>query len=161
MHVFLDHNFTLCFLCLLVCAAKPQTSLRQPNHRGRGGSRGGGGGGRGGGHGDFRQAREMRDGQSESKTGAHPNKLSNQSATNRKGNPPGEKWVRGMKRIFPRFSIFMGFCSTAAWGRHYLEFLCTEKIGLVESVKGTCSQRFLCLLLQYISFFIYTAVHLF
>lgn len=89
MYVFLDHNFTLCFLCL--CAAKPQTSLRQPNHRGRGGSRGGGGGGRGGGHGDFRQAREMRDGQSESKTGAHPNKSSNQSATNRKGNPPGEK----------------------------------------------------------------------
>uniref|UniRef100_A0A4W6EI41 Tudor domain containing 7 b n=1 Tax=Lates calcarifer TaxID=8187 RepID=A0A4W6EI41_LATCA len=52
----------------LVLNAKPQTSLRQPNHRGRGGGRGGGGG-RGTGHGDFRQARDMRDGQSESKTG--------------------------------------------------------------------------------------------
>uniref|UniRef100_A0A8D3C4Z4 Tudor domain-containing protein 7B-like n=1 Tax=Scophthalmus maximus TaxID=52904 RepID=A0A8D3C4Z4_SCOMX len=40
----------------LVLNAKPQTSLRQPNHRGRG-------------HGDFRQTRDMRDGQSESKTG--------------------------------------------------------------------------------------------
>uniref|UniRef100_A0AAQ4QJM8 Tudor domain-containing protein 7B n=1 Tax=Gasterosteus aculeatus aculeatus TaxID=481459 RepID=A0AAQ4QJM8_GASAC len=43
----------------LVLNAKPQTSLRQPNHRGRGGARGGG---RGGVHGDFRQARDMRDG---------------------------------------------------------------------------------------------------
>uniref|UniRef100_A0A671USQ8 Tudor domain containing 7 b n=1 Tax=Sparus aurata TaxID=8175 RepID=A0A671USQ8_SPAAU len=41
----------------LVLNAKPQTSLRQPSHRGRG-------------HGDFRQARDMRDGQSEGKTGA-------------------------------------------------------------------------------------------
>ncbi|TDG99852.1 hypothetical protein EPR50_G00198340 [Perca flavescens] len=74
----------------LVLNAKPQTSLRQPNHRGRGGGRGGGGG-RGAGHGDFRQARDMRDGQSEGKTGAHPNKLSNQNTPNRKGNPPAEK----------------------------------------------------------------------
>ncbi|XP_075943087.1 tudor domain-containing protein 7B [Anarhichas minor] len=78
----------------LVLNAKPQTSLRQPNHRGRGGGRGGGGGGggggRGGGHGDFRQARDMRDGQSEGKTGAHPNKMY-QSTPNRKGNPPAEK----------------------------------------------------------------------
>uniref|UniRef100_A0A7N6FGY8 Tudor domain containing 7 b n=1 Tax=Anabas testudineus TaxID=64144 RepID=A0A7N6FGY8_ANATE len=50
----------------LVLNAKPQTSLRQPNHRGRGGGRGGG---RGAGHGDFRQARDMRDGQSEGKCG--------------------------------------------------------------------------------------------
>uniref|UniRef100_A0A8C2ZAK7 Tudor domain containing 7 b n=1 Tax=Cyclopterus lumpus TaxID=8103 RepID=A0A8C2ZAK7_CYCLU len=48
----------------LVLNAKPQTSLRQPNHR-----RGGGG------RGDFRQTRDMRDGQSEGKTGAHPNKI--------------------------------------------------------------------------------------
>ncbi|TMS02359.1 Tudor domain-containing protein 7B [Larimichthys crocea] len=74
----------------LVLNAKPQTSLRQPNHRGRGGGRGGGGG-RGTGHGDFRQARDMRDGQSEGKTGAHPNKMSNQNTPNRKGNPPAEK----------------------------------------------------------------------
>ncbi|XP_068569664.1 tudor domain-containing protein 7B isoform X1 [Cebidichthys violaceus] len=72
----------------LVLNAKPQTSLRQPNHRGRGGGRGGGG--RGGGHGDFRQARDMRDGQSEGKTGAHPNKMY-QNTHNRKGNPPAEK----------------------------------------------------------------------
>ncbi|KAF3836912.1 hypothetical protein F7725_004376 [Dissostichus mawsoni] len=49
----------------LVLNAKPQTSLRQPNHRGRGGGRGGG---RGAGHGD-RQARDMRDGQSEGRLG--------------------------------------------------------------------------------------------
>ncbi len=81
------HSFTslVCFLFLRV--AKPQTSLRQPNHRGRGGGRGG----RGAGHGDFRQARDMRDGQSEGKTGAHPNKMSNQNTPNRKGNPPAEK----------------------------------------------------------------------
>ncbi|XP_035004438.2 tudor domain-containing protein 7B isoform X2 [Hippoglossus stenolepis] len=74
----------------LVLNAKPQTSLRQPNHRGRGGGRGGGGG-RGAGHGDSRQARDMRDGHSESKAGAHPNKMSNQNTPNRKGNPPAEK----------------------------------------------------------------------
>nr|XP_046236392.1 tudor domain-containing protein 7B [Scatophagus argus]XP_046236393.1 tudor domain-containing protein 7B [Scatophagus argus] len=78
----------------LVLNAKPQTSLRQPNHRGRGGGRGGGGGGggvRGAGHGDFRQARDMRDGQSEGKTGVHPNKMSSQNTPSRKGNPPSEK----------------------------------------------------------------------
>ncbi|KAM9836438.1 tudor domain-containing protein 7B [Aulostomus maculatus] len=68
--------------------AKPQTSLRQPNHRGRGGGRGGSGRI---GHGDFRQTREMRDGQTEGKTGAHPNKISNQNTANRKANPPAEK----------------------------------------------------------------------
>uniref|UniRef100_A0A7N6ATP1 Tudor domain-containing protein 7 n=1 Tax=Anabas testudineus TaxID=64144 RepID=A0A7N6ATP1_ANATE len=72
----------------LVLNAKPQTSLRQPNHRGRGGGRGGG---RGAGHGDFRQARDMRDGQSEGKCGAHSNKMSNQNPINRKGNPLAEK----------------------------------------------------------------------
>ncbi|XP_028998401.1 tudor domain-containing protein 7B isoform X1 [Betta splendens] len=74
----------------LVLNAKPQTSLRQPNHRGRGGGRGGGGG-RGAGHGDFRQARDLRDGQSEGKSGVQSNKMSNQSPLNRKGNPPAEK----------------------------------------------------------------------
>ncbi|XP_029382166.1 tudor domain-containing protein 7B isoform X2 [Echeneis naucrates] len=74
----------------LVLNAKPQTSLRQPNHRGRGGGRGGGGG-RGLGHGDFRQSRDMRDGQPESKTGAYPNKISNQNTPSKRGNPPGEK----------------------------------------------------------------------
>ncbi|KAG7497216.1 hypothetical protein JOB18_033607 [Solea senegalensis] len=73
-----------------VLNAKPQTSLRQPNYRGRGGGRGGGGG-RGSGHGDFRQARDMRNGQAESKTGPHQNKLFNQNTPNRKGNPPMEK----------------------------------------------------------------------
>lgn len=87
-----------CWLSPSSCVAKPQTSLRQPNHRGRGGGRGGGGG-RGAGHGDFRQARDMRDGQSEGKTGAHLNKMSNQNTPNRKGNPPAEKWVRAMAGI--------------------------------------------------------------
>nr|AUR33456.1 Tdrd7 [Monopterus albus] len=67
--------------------AKPQTSLRQPNHHWRGG----GGGGRGAGHGDFRLARDLRDGQSESKAGAHSNQVSSQNTPNRKGNPPTEK----------------------------------------------------------------------
>uniref|UniRef100_A0A3Q3DRB2 Tudor domain containing 7 b n=1 Tax=Hippocampus comes TaxID=109280 RepID=A0A3Q3DRB2_HIPCM len=49
---------------------KPQTSLRQPSHRGRGGARGGGGGGggRGSGHADFRQSKDVRDGQTEGRT---------------------------------------------------------------------------------------------
>uniref|UniRef100_A0A7N8X5H8 Tudor domain containing 7 b n=1 Tax=Mastacembelus armatus TaxID=205130 RepID=A0A7N8X5H8_9TELE len=72
----------------LVLNAKPQTSLRQPSHRGRGGSRGGG---RGAGHGDFRLVRDMRDAQSEYKAGAHLTKMSNQNTPNRKGNPPVEK----------------------------------------------------------------------
>uniref|UniRef100_A0A3B4EWP9 Tudor domain containing 7 n=1 Tax=Pundamilia nyererei TaxID=303518 RepID=A0A3B4EWP9_9CICH len=70
--------------------AKPQNSLRQPNHRGRGGGRGGGPG-RGAGHGDFRQARDLRDGPSEGKTGGHPNKMSSQNTSNRKGNQPPDK----------------------------------------------------------------------
>ncbi|TNN50488.1 Tudor domain-containing protein 7B [Liparis tanakae] len=76
----------------LVFNAKPQTSLRQPNHRRGGGGRGGGGGGggRGGGHGDFRQARDMRDGQPEGRTGTHSTKIYHNTA-NRKGNPPAEK----------------------------------------------------------------------
>lgn len=81
-------NFTSFVCFLFLCAAKPQTSLRQPNHRGRGGGRGGG---RGAGHGDFRQARDMRDGQLEGKSGVHPNKMSTHNTPNRKGNPPTEK----------------------------------------------------------------------
>uniref|UniRef100_A0A674NX43 Tudor domain containing 7 b n=1 Tax=Takifugu rubripes TaxID=31033 RepID=A0A674NX43_TAKRU len=42
----------------LVLNAKPQTFLRQPNYRGRGGGRGGG---RAAGHGEFRQTRDIRD----------------------------------------------------------------------------------------------------
>ncbi|KAL6118762.1 tdrd7 [Pungitius sinensis] len=79
----------------LVLNAKPQTSLRQPNHRGRGGARGGGGGGRGGVHGDFRQARDMRDGQSEGKTGAHPNKM-HPNTPNRKENQSAERSEKRM-----------------------------------------------------------------
>ncbi|KAM4611894.1 tudor domain-containing protein 7B [Polymixia lowei] len=74
----------------LVLNAKPQTSLRQPDHRGRGGGRGGGGS-RGAGHGDFRQARDMRDGQPEGKAGTHPHKSSNQNTSTRKPNTPTEK----------------------------------------------------------------------
>ncbi|XP_068163815.1 tudor domain-containing protein 7B [Antennarius striatus] len=79
----------------LVLNAKPQTSLRQPNHRGRSGGKGGGGG-RGSGHGDFRQTKDMKDGQSEGKTGPHPNKMSNQNAHNRKGNPAAERSEKRM-----------------------------------------------------------------
>ncbi|KAM9425482.1 tudor domain-containing protein 7B isoform 1-T2 [Pholidichthys leucotaenia] len=69
----------------LVLNAKPQNCLRQPNHRGRGGGRGGAG--RGAGHGDFRQARDIRDGPSEEKTGGHPYK----NTPNKKRNQPTEK----------------------------------------------------------------------
>lgn len=79
----------------LVLNAKPQTSLRQPNHRGRGGGRGGGTG-RTGGHGDFRQARDIRDGQTEGKSGGHPNKMSNQNTPSRKGNSPTDKSEKRM-----------------------------------------------------------------
>ncbi|XP_037116101.1 tudor domain-containing protein 7B-like [Syngnathus acus] len=65
---------------LLVFNAKPQTSLRQPSHRGRSGGRGGGGGGggRGSGHGDHRQSREVKDGQSEGRS-----KMANQTTPGR------------------------------------------------------------------------------
>ncbi|XP_077357547.1 tudor domain-containing protein 7B isoform X2 [Festucalex cinctus] len=66
---------------LLVFNAKPQTSLRQPSHRGRGGGRGGGG--RGSGHGDFRQSRDVRDGQAEGRTGTQQLKMPNQNTANR------------------------------------------------------------------------------
>ncbi|KAM8881497.1 tudor domain-containing protein 7B isoform 1-T1 [Synchiropus picturatus] len=66
----------------LVLNAKPQTSLRQPSHRGRGGGRGGGFGGRGAG--DFRPSRDARDGQ----TGTQPNKAQN---TGRKSVTPADR----------------------------------------------------------------------
>uniref|UniRef100_A0AAX7VQU2 Tudor domain-containing protein 7B-like n=1 Tax=Astatotilapia calliptera TaxID=8154 RepID=A0AAX7VQU2_ASTCA len=83
----------------LVLNAKPQNSLRQPNHRGRGGGRGGGPG-RGAGHGDFRQARDLRDGPSEGKTGGHPNKMSSQNTSNRKGNQPPDNFGSGKAKPY-------------------------------------------------------------
>ncbi|XP_019718762.1 tudor domain-containing protein 7B [Hippocampus comes] len=70
---------------LLVFNAKPQTSLRQPSHRGRGGARGGGGGGggRGSGHADFRQSKDVRDGQTEGRTAAQQSKVANHNTPNR------------------------------------------------------------------------------
>uniref|UniRef100_A0A8C8MEI6 Tudor domain-containing protein 7 n=1 Tax=Oncorhynchus tshawytscha TaxID=74940 RepID=A0A8C8MEI6_ONCTS len=67
----------------LVLNAKPRTSLRQPDHRGRGVGRGGGGGGRSGGQHDFRQGRDMRDTQSEGKTNqsSNQNKPTHQNTT--------------------------------------------------------------------------------
>uniref|UniRef100_A0A8C8IZN6 Tudor domain-containing protein 7 n=1 Tax=Oncorhynchus tshawytscha TaxID=74940 RepID=A0A8C8IZN6_ONCTS len=70
----------------LVLNAKPRTSLRQPDHRGRGVGRGGGGGGRSGGQHDFRQGRDMRDTQSEGKTNQTPSNL-NESAGSGKPKP--------------------------------------------------------------------------
>lgn len=67
----------------LVLNAKPQTSLRQPSHQGRGG--------RGSGHVDFRQVRDMRDCPSEGKAGPNSNRTSHQNTPNKKGNQPGEK----------------------------------------------------------------------
>uniref|UniRef100_A0A8D0A719 Tudor domain containing 7 b n=1 Tax=Sander lucioperca TaxID=283035 RepID=A0A8D0A719_SANLU len=86
----------------LVLNAKPQTSLRQPNHRGRGGGRGGGGG-RGAGHGDFRQARDMRDGQSEA-----PSNL-NESLSSGKGKPYDPQQVQG------RITEILGKYSNGFW----------------------------------------------
>uniref|UniRef100_A0A8C5FCC8 Tudor domain-containing protein 7B n=1 Tax=Gadus morhua TaxID=8049 RepID=A0A8C5FCC8_GADMO len=75
----------------LILNAKPQTSLRQPEHRGRGGGRG-----RGAGHGDFRHARDVRDSQSEGKPGLHPNKPPNQNSPSKKPTTPTEKLDRRM-----------------------------------------------------------------
>uniref|UniRef100_A0A3Q1BJQ8 HTH OST-type domain-containing protein n=1 Tax=Amphiprion ocellaris TaxID=80972 RepID=A0A3Q1BJQ8_AMPOC len=103
----------------LVLNAKPQTSLRQPNHRGRGGGRGGAG--RGAGHGDFRQARDIRDGQSEGKTGGHPNKMSNQNTANRKGNPPADNFGSGKgkpynpQQVQGRIKEILGKYSNGFW----------------------------------------------
>uniref|UniRef100_A0A4W6EIK2 Tudor domain containing 7 b n=1 Tax=Lates calcarifer TaxID=8187 RepID=A0A4W6EIK2_LATCA len=144
----------------LVLNAKPQTSLRQPNHRGRGGGRGGGGG-RGTGHGDFRQARDMRDGQSESKTGVHPNKMSNQNTPNRKGNPPAENHGSGKgkpynpQQVQGRIREILGKYSNGFWVSKlpqiyrelYKQDLPTEAIKDLETwthictVEKTCSSN--------------------
>ncbi|XP_068612255.1 tudor domain-containing protein 7B [Brachionichthys hirsutus] len=79
----------------LVLSAKPQTSLRQPNNWGRGGGKGGGSG-RGAGHGDFRQTKDVRDGQAEGRTGLRPNKMSNQSSHHRKGSPAADRSEKRM-----------------------------------------------------------------
>eukprot|EP00063_Salmo_salar_P037001 XP_014011836.1 PREDICTED: tudor domain-containing protein 7B-like isoform X1 [Salmo salar] len=80
----------------LILNAKPRTSLRQPDHRGRGVGRGGGGGGRGlgGQHGNFRQERDMRDTQSEGKSNqsSNQNKPINQNTpATRKSYVPSER----------------------------------------------------------------------
>uniref|UniRef100_A0A8C4DJF3 Tudor domain-containing protein 7B n=1 Tax=Dicentrarchus labrax TaxID=13489 RepID=A0A8C4DJF3_DICLA len=144
----------------LVLNAKPQTSLRQPNHRGRGGGRGGGGG-RGSGHGDFRQARDMRDGQSEGKTGAHPHKMSNQNTPNRKGNPPTENPGSGKgkpynpQQVQGRIREILGKYSNGFWVSKlpqiyrelYKQDLPTESIKDLETwthictVEKTCSSN--------------------
>uniref|UniRef100_A0A671UZB0 Tudor domain containing 7 b n=1 Tax=Sparus aurata TaxID=8175 RepID=A0A671UZB0_SPAAU len=137
----------------LVLNAKPQTSLRQPSHRGRGGGRGGGGG-RGAGHGDFRQARDMRDGQSEGKTGAHPNKMSNQNTPNRRGNPPSEK-PYNPQQVQGRIREILGKYSNGFWVSKlpqiyrelYKQDLPTEAIKDLETwthictVEKTCSSN--------------------
>ncbi|XP_072314704.1 tudor domain-containing protein 7B [Eucyclogobius newberryi] len=80
----------------LAFSAKPQTSLRQPSHRGRGGGGGGGGrgGGRGGrtGHGDFRGARtgDPRDGPPDGRIAQHS------TAHKRAHAPPGDKSEKRM-----------------------------------------------------------------
>ncbi|XP_041723953.2 tudor domain-containing protein 7B-like [Coregonus clupeaformis] len=76
----------------VVLNAKPRTSLRQPDHRVRGG--GGGGRGSGGQHGDFRQRMDMRDTQSEGKSNqsSNQNKPTNQNTpTTRKSSVPSER----------------------------------------------------------------------
>ncbi|XP_029610284.1 tudor domain-containing protein 7B isoform X2 [Salmo trutta] len=80
----------------LILNAKPRTSLRQPDHRGRGVGRGGGWGGRGlgGQHGNFRQERDMRDTQSEGRSNqsSNQNKPINQNTpATRKSYVPSER----------------------------------------------------------------------
>uniref|UniRef100_A0A671UTZ2 Tudor domain containing 7 b n=1 Tax=Sparus aurata TaxID=8175 RepID=A0A671UTZ2_SPAAU len=92
----------------LVLNAKPQTSLRQPSHRGRGGGRGGGGG-RGAGHGDFRQARDMRDGHLSFHlcfSSNHPAPLNlNESSGSDKGRPYNPQQVQGrIREILGKYS---------------------------------------------------------
>ncbi|CAL8383753.1 unnamed protein product [Arctogadus glacialis] len=78
--------------------SKPQTSLRQPEHRGRGGGRG-----RGAGHGDFRHARDVRDSQSEGKPGLHPNKPPNQNSPSKKPTTPTENRLDRRMTLPSRF----------------------------------------------------------
>uniref|UniRef100_A0A7N8X4R8 Tudor domain containing 7 b n=1 Tax=Mastacembelus armatus TaxID=205130 RepID=A0A7N8X4R8_9TELE len=135
----------------LVLNAKPQTSLRQPSHRGRGGSRGGG---RGAGHGDFRLVRDMRDAQSEYKAGAHLTKMSNQNTPNRKGNPPVEK-PYNPQQVQGRIRDILGKYSNGFWVSKlpqiyrelYRQELPTEAIKDLElwthicTVEKTCSSN--------------------
>uniref|UniRef100_A0A8C7CM38 Tudor domain-containing protein 7 n=1 Tax=Oncorhynchus kisutch TaxID=8019 RepID=A0A8C7CM38_ONCKI len=98
----------------LVLNAKPRTSLRQPDHRGRGvgrgGGSGGGGGGRSGGQHDFRQGRDMRDTQSEGKTNqsSNQNKPTHQNTpTTRKSSVPSEspQQVQGrLREVLNKYS---------------------------------------------------------
>uniref|UniRef100_A0A665VFC9 Tudor domain containing 7 b n=1 Tax=Echeneis naucrates TaxID=173247 RepID=A0A665VFC9_ECHNA len=142
----------------LVLNAKPQTSLRQPNHRGRGGGRGGGGG-RGLGHGDFRQSRDMRDGQPESKTGAYPNKISNQNTPTPlnlndslglgKGKPYNPQQVQGrIREILGKYSNGFWVSKLPQIYRElYKQDLPTEAIKDLETwthictVEKTCSSN--------------------
>ncbi|XP_034023995.1 tudor domain-containing protein 7B isoform X2 [Thalassophryne amazonica] len=70
--------------------AKPQSSLRQPNHRGRGDFRETGSA-RGAGHVNSRQTRNVRAVQSDSKTGTHSSRTSNENTPTRNTHPPSEK----------------------------------------------------------------------
>uniref|UniRef100_A0A673Y4Q4 Tudor domain containing 7 b n=1 Tax=Salmo trutta TaxID=8032 RepID=A0A673Y4Q4_SALTR len=95
----------------LVLNAKPRTSLRQPDHRGRGvgrgGGSGGGGGGRSGGQHDFRQGRDMRDTQSEGKT--------NQSSNQNKPTHPNTTTTRSPQQVQGRLREVLNKYSNGFW----------------------------------------------
>uniref|UniRef100_A0AAX7THH8 Tudor domain-containing protein 7B n=1 Tax=Astatotilapia calliptera TaxID=8154 RepID=A0AAX7THH8_ASTCA len=124
--------------------AKPQNSLRQPNHRGRGGGRGGGPG-RGAGHGDFRQARDLRDGPSEGKTGGHPNKIFGSG----KAKPYNPQLVQGhIREILAKYSNGFWVSKLPQMYRElYKQDLPTEAIKDLETwthiciVEKTCSSN--------------------
>uniref|UniRef100_A0A674NLM2 Tudor domain containing 7 b n=1 Tax=Takifugu rubripes TaxID=31033 RepID=A0A674NLM2_TAKRU len=94
----------------LVLNAKPQTFLRQPNYRGRGGGRGGG---RAAGHGEFRQTRDIRDAPSEGKAGLHLNKTPN--TANRKGNPSDKGRPYNRQQVQGRIREILGKYSNGFW----------------------------------------------
>lgn len=77
--------------CLISFIAKPRTSLRQPDLRGRVGR----GGGRGGGHGDTRTG-SMRDAQPDGKGGRPHNTPPN--TPTRKPSLPSERWKTQKKK---------------------------------------------------------------
>ncbi|XP_061665053.1 tudor domain-containing protein 7B isoform X2 [Syngnathoides biaculeatus] len=103
---------------LLVLNAKPQTSLRQPNYRGRGGARGGAG------HGDSRRSRDPKDGQAESGTASQHQKTFNQT-------PPRSNgfWVSKLPQIYKEL---------------YNQDLPTEAIRDLETWKHICTVERTC-----------------
>uniref|UniRef100_A0A4W5N345 Tudor domain containing 7 b n=1 Tax=Hucho hucho TaxID=62062 RepID=A0A4W5N345_9TELE len=133
----------------LVLNAKPRTSLRQPDHRGRGvgrggGGSGGGGGGRSGGQHDFRQGRDMRDSQSEGKTNqsSNQNKPTHQNTTTtRKSSVPQQVQGR-LREVLNKYSNGFWVSKLPQLYRElYKQDLPSEALKDLEHWTHVCTQK--------------------